>query len=232
MKARLAPWLCAGLLAAVLPLAAQPPSTPPGETTEARIGRLVRDLDSPRFKVRDRAMKELQQLGKEAVPLLKKALAARPSVELRRRAQILLEPFTPVKSRLLTLWDRCYIMGRMQIQVLNGTKALARAIDGNAGQKPSRANRQEALRLAGEQLEVIREADRAIRVIQAEGSAVAFQEVFAQVRDDMKNVEKRLRATEVGKVNLALQQDIIDTLDEMVKALTKHRWGALAPSEK
>jgi hypothetical protein len=226
MKAQLTLWLCAGLLAAVLPLAAQQPPTPPKETTEARIERLLRELDAPRFAVRDRATKELRELGEKAVAPLKKALAAPRSLEFERRIHRLLERFTPVAARPLNFLDlqgRCYIMRRMQIQVYNGTRGLARRIEANAGKKPSRANQKEALALADEQLKVVHEADQAIRMLKAEGSAVAFHEVFFQVRDDMKNVEKRLWVTDVGKINQAIQLDIIETLDEMVKALGPRR---------
>lgn len=67
MKAKLSPWLCGALLVAVLPLAGQQPPIVAKETTEARIERLLRELDAPRFKVRDRAMGELRELGDKAV---------------------------------------------------------------------------------------------------------------------------------------------------------------------
>jgi hypothetical protein len=228
MKAQLSLWFGPGLLVAVLPLAAQQPPTPIRETAEGRIERLLRELDAPRFQVRDRAMRELRELGDKAVAPLKKALAARRSAEFERRAQILLERFTPVVAKPLGLQDRCHKMWTLQLRVYHGTKALARAIEANAGKKPSRAHRKEAPALGDEQLKAIHEADLAIRMLEAEGSVVAFYEVFTQVRIDMKNVEKRLWVTEVGKVNLDLQQDILDTLWEMIRSLEKRRGAALA----
>jgi hypothetical protein len=92
MKGRLSPWFCAGLLAAALPLAAQQPAPATKETAEARIERLIRELDSPRFPVRERATRELGELREKAFAALKKALAARPSYECQRRILKLLEP--------------------------------------------------------------------------------------------------------------------------------------------
>jgi hypothetical protein len=91
MKPRLFPWLCAGLLAALLPLAAQQPPLSPKETTAARIQRLLRELDAPRFAVRERAMKELRGLEEQALTPLKKALTAAPSCEVQRRVETLLK---------------------------------------------------------------------------------------------------------------------------------------------
>jgi hypothetical protein len=169
-------------------------------------------------------MKELRDLGKKAVTPLKKALAASRSAEFARRAQILLEPFLPVKTRPRTIWDRCFIMQEMQVGVYNRTRALAKAIAANPGKKPNRANKKEALALADEEQKIIREADQAIQFLKAKGTAIAFEAAVAQLRDDMKTVQKRLWATDVGKYNQAYQLDVIETLSEMMKALQpRHR---------
>ncbi|MCC6421674.1 MAG: hypothetical protein IT429_25935 [Gemmataceae bacterium] len=125
-------------------------------------------------------------------------------------------------ERLLTeLKARCEKMLAMQIQVYNGTKAVARSIEGNADKKATRANIQDSLGLSDEEKKIVLEASKAIEMLEAEGSAVAFHEVFTQVREDMKQVQRRLGTTDVGKVTQAVEQDIIDTLQEMIKALEK-----------
>jgi hypothetical protein len=121
----------------------------------------------------------------------------------------------------LDLTARCKQMRAMQIRVYNGTRAVAQAVEANADKKPSPENIQDALALADAQQQVINEANQAIQMLEAEGSAVAFHEVFAQLRDDMKTVQRRLEVADVGKVNQLLQQDIIDILREMIWALKK-----------
>jgi hypothetical protein len=55
-----------------------------------RIDRLIADLDSDDFAVRERATEELANLGGLAKPALEKALANRTSLEVRQRAEKLL----------------------------------------------------------------------------------------------------------------------------------------------
>jgi WD40 repeat protein len=56
-----------------------------------RLARLMRDLEHARFAVRHRATKELEQLGDVAELALRRALAGRPSVEVRQRVERLLQ---------------------------------------------------------------------------------------------------------------------------------------------
>lgn len=52
---------------------------------EKRLGRLIADLDNNEFAVRERASQELLGFDETAVPMLKKALAGKPSEEAHRR---------------------------------------------------------------------------------------------------------------------------------------------------
>jgi RNA polymerase sigma factor (sigma-70 family) len=56
-----------------------------------RLDKLLRDLDDDTFAVREAASQELEKLGEQAVPALRKALASQPSVEVRRRVELLLD---------------------------------------------------------------------------------------------------------------------------------------------
>jgi WD40 repeat protein len=55
-----------------------------------RIERLLADLDDGRFQVREKASKELKALAEFAAPALRKTLAGKPSLEVRRRLETLL----------------------------------------------------------------------------------------------------------------------------------------------
>jgi hypothetical protein len=56
-----------------------------------RVAKLLADLDSNAFAVRDNASKELQKMGETALSSVHKALAGQPSLEVRRRLEQLLE---------------------------------------------------------------------------------------------------------------------------------------------
>jgi hypothetical protein len=109
----------------------------------------------------------------------------------------------------------------MQIEVYEGTVRVDKTIGANPDKKPSRAEEQRALQLADREEAIVLEANKAIQILEAEGSAVAFPEVFIQVRDDMKIVARRLGRADVGSVTQITEQDIIATLKDMIEALKK-----------
>ena len=65
--------------------------TPPDPDTQKRIVRLIAELDSDRFAVRERATEGLARLGEMAGPALRQALGSGVSPEARRRGEDLLK---------------------------------------------------------------------------------------------------------------------------------------------
>jgi hypothetical protein len=99
----------------------------------ARIPRLIADLDSDSFDTREKATAELENFGELAAPALKKALLGKPSAELQRRAEELLEglaarPLLPERRRQLRGVEVLEGLGTPQAR-----KALAKLADGPAG---------------------------------------------------------------------------------------------------
>ncbi|HWG43211.1 MAG TPA: hypothetical protein VN688_10530, partial [Gemmataceae bacterium] len=62
------------------------------------LARLLTDLDSDRFEVREKAMKQIEAIGELAKPALRKTLAGNPSLEVRRRVEQLLVSMEPANS--------------------------------------------------------------------------------------------------------------------------------------
>jgi dipeptidyl aminopeptidase/acylaminoacyl peptidase len=76
-------------------------------TDPAQIARLLADLDNDEFRVRKQATKELEKLGDEVEPALRRALKDKPSIEVRRRIEQILETIAPPGvSPLLLRWLR------------------------------------------------------------------------------------------------------------------------------
>ncbi|MGH7222681.1 MAG: WD40 repeat domain-containing protein, partial [Gemmataceae bacterium] len=64
----------------------------PAPRTDAKIvARLIADLDSNDFTIRQKATEELSKLGGAAAPALQQALEGKPALETRRRIQQLLD---------------------------------------------------------------------------------------------------------------------------------------------
>ncbi|MBY0528486.1 MAG: hypothetical protein K2R98_34160 [Gemmataceae bacterium] len=126
-----------------------------------------------------------------------------------------------MKQILQSLQARCELMLQMQIEVKDGTVILEKTIKANEEGKAKPEDHRKSLALATREGSIIGEADRAIQMIKEEGSAVAFLEVFQQVRQDMAIVELRLGKTDAGQLTQTIEQDIIDTLKEMIEVLKK-----------
>src|SRR5579862_9749011 len=113
-------------------------------------------------------------------------------------------------------------MLKTQIAVQKGIKDLHITIDGTTEKTPQFRDYQAALNLASSVKQSIKEANRITEMLEKDG-AIAFPEVFVQLRDDMKKVQSRLERCDVGPATQALQEDIVETLREMIGALTKGR---------
>jgi len=128
-----------------------------------------------------------------------------------------------MKRLLAQLQTRCEKMLNMQISVKTSTEELDKAIKALPSQKPTRVEDQKALELSDAEDAIVREATAAIQLIEQEGSAIAFAEVFGQVRQDMILVAQKLKRTDAGAITQGIETDIIDSLKEMIAALKKAR---------
>jgi RNA polymerase sigma factor (sigma-70 family) len=73
--------------------------TPVARPDEKRLAKLLADLDSQQFEVRDAAQAELAKVGETALPACRAALQAATSLELRRRLEGLMDQFAAETSK-------------------------------------------------------------------------------------------------------------------------------------
>ena len=157
------------------------------------------------------------------------AASAEPSVqEIDKKLEAILRQLRDeeIERVLAALQARCEHMLRLQKEVYEGTQQVDQTIGGNAGKKATHAEETRSLQLSDRERDIVGEADKVIQLLEAEGSAVAFPEVFTQLRDDMKTVGRRLAKADVGTVTQVIEQDVIADLKEMVAALKKAREGS------
>ncbi len=201
-----------------------PPPPPPGgnkqnddvKQSAKRVNEAGYDQKSAEEKI---AKDQKDQAAKAQADAIQKLQDAQKQLEKLLR-QIREDELERV---LAALQARCEKMLMLQKQVLAGTVDTDIAVKRNLDKKPSRDNQIDSLKLADKEKEIVQEANKCIDILEAEGTAVAFPEVFQQLRQDMMHVQKRLELTDVAKITQGIEQDIIDTLQEMIKALKEER---------
>lgn len=150
----------------------------------------------------------------QAIDELNKAIQ-----ELEKRLKQLREQ--EAVKLLAGLEAQCARMLEMQRRVYAATQEVDAAVR-KSGQK-STADIQKAQQQSDEERKIVTEADTALKLIQSEGSAVAFGRVLEEVREDMIAVERRLGSATVDADTQQIEANIIAMLDEMTKALAKQK---------
>jgi dipeptidyl aminopeptidase/acylaminoacyl peptidase len=98
---------------------------PAAAADETHLARLVADLDSEQFAVREKAAKGLEKLGELAVGALRQELAGQPSAEVRRRLEALLDKAARIRWNLSG--DRLRVLRAIEVLEQTAT-ADARAL--------------------------------------------------------------------------------------------------------
>jgi hypothetical protein len=141
--------------------------------------------------------------------------------EIERRLKQLREE--ELERLLANLEARCRRMLALQIEVYDGTKRVHTTIQANEGQKPSRNEDLKAGELSGREGQIVSEANKALQLLEEDGTAVAVPQVLEQCRDDMKAVQARLFKTDVGPFTQQVEEEIITALKEVIEALKKQQ---------
>jgi hypothetical protein len=78
----------------------------PVTSVSPKVVELIADLDRPQHATRHRAMLELEKLGEAAQPGLQQALTRKPTLELKRRVELLLQRLeTPPPGSQAPAWE-------------------------------------------------------------------------------------------------------------------------------
>lgn len=96
-----------------------------------RLAKLIAGLDSDRYDARQEAQKALAELGDTAVPALRAALRAKPSVEAARRIQEILDGIGGWSADQLQAWRAVEVLER--IDTAEARQVLQEVADSQAG---------------------------------------------------------------------------------------------------
>jgi len=204
----------------------QPPMPGEGESGESgEKGEEPPPNDSPaqkRLQQAQQRMKEAQEKLEqakredaaekqaEAIKELEQAKADLEEILRQLREEEMSRTLAMLEARFRKMLDQ-------QVEVYEGTQRL----DKVPQVERDRDDEIESGRLSRKESLIAVEADKALAVLREEGSAVAFPEAVAEMRDDMEQVVARLSQAKVGEVTQGIEKDIIAALEEMIASLKK-----------
>ena len=76
-------------------------------------------------------------------------------------------------------------------------------------------------KLSSEQSSIATEASRALLLLREDGSSIAFPQTVQEMKLDMEQVASRLSTSKVGEMTIEIENDIIETLGNLIEALAQ-----------
>jgi hypothetical protein len=190
---------------------------PPQQETAENLTRQRLQAARQRMKEAETKLKESQRQAateKQEEAILQLQLAKAKLEEILRQLRE-----EEIGRTLAMLEARFRQMLRMQEEVYEGTLRL----DKTPASERTHSFEIEAGRLGGKESEIVAEVDKALLVLRDDGSAAAFAEASAQIREDMVQVVERLARAKLDAVTQATEEDIMTALKEMIEAIKKAR---------
>lgn len=151
---------------------------------------------------------------KEAIDRLEKAKEELEEAlrQLREELQLML---------LDTLERRFEQMYREQDRIFRETVALQVRL--KASKEPMKSDTEKSHELGKGELALAGEAQKVLEIVQEEGSTVVIPDVLAGVKADFEAVGGRLAKIDAGEYTQRIQQDILETLKQLLKVIEEER---------
>lgn len=165
-----------------------------------------------------RAKEKLEQLKQqdaskeqdEAIKELEKTIAELEEILRQLREEERQELLANLESRLRKVLE-------MQIGIQEGTVL----IDKVPAEERSRADEQKSITLSRRESAIVTDLDQVFSLLVEDGTAIAFPETVEQLSSDAQMVVDLLAKFQTGSYTQSVEQDIIDTLEEMIAAIQK-----------
>jgi hypothetical protein len=189
---------------------APPPAPDDQSTAKKRVREAEQKMREAQQRLEEAKRSESLEKQTEALQKLQEAIAELEEVLRQLRDEEM--------ERVLALLEgRFRQMLEEEIKVYEATQRLDQTPEDQRG----RALDIRAGKLAFDQRKIAGQADRCLTLLLEEGSSIAFPEVVQQIRDDMESVSDRLAETKIGTITQDMEQEIIDSLEEMIAAFQK-----------
>ncbi|MFI4875782.1 MAG: hypothetical protein ACIALR_10610, partial [Blastopirellula sp. JB062] len=185
-----------------------PQQQQPDFPARQRIEEAQKRMEAAKKKLDDAKRDEAIEEQKEAERELAKAIAELEEVLRQLREE-------EIERVLARLEARFAKMLEMQLKVYDDSERLSQIPEPQRGA----AEDIQAGKLAFAEKQIVLEADKALTLLQEEGSSIAFPEAVQQLRDDMQQIANRLSQSKIDPLTLTLEQDVIDSLEELLAAL-------------
>ena len=185
----------------------------PNDDAQKNLDEAVPEQKEAEQKLKDKKNDEAGKNEDEAIKKIADAIK-----ELEKRLKQLREK--EMRQKLEDLERRIAKMLQMQSEVYEATKRIDNTIKRN-GNEIATADRQKSTVEAEKEALIAQEAEKALRLLEGEGTAIVFAGVLGEAKKDMEAVKKELDRTNVGPDTQLVEEQIIAQLKRMLEALKK-----------
>jgi len=187
-----------------------PESKDPTERARQRIEQAQQKMKEAQRELEEAKRDAAVEKQLEAENKLREAIEELEEILRQLREEEIERSLASLETRLRRMLD-------MQNKVLEETTRLNEI----AGDEVSRQVEIRASSLSREERKILAEGERAHLLLREEGSSAAFPEAIVQVNTDVAKVADRLEAADVGRLTIVIQEEIVNSLEEMVQALVQ-----------
>jgi hypothetical protein len=171
-------------------------------------------MQSASRNLRQKSARGANSDQKEAIDRLEKAKEELEEAlrQLREELQLML---------LDTLERRFQKMLQDQDRIFRETVGLNLRL--KASKEPAKADAGKSRELAEGELALGGEADKVLEIVREEGSTVVIPDVLADLKADFDTTGARLRKLDAGEYTQRIQQDILETLRQLLRVIEEER---------
>ena len=170
----------------------------------------------------EEAQKKLEQAQKEGA-VEKQEEALRELEKAKSELEEILRQLREEeeKRKLAQLEVRFKKMLELQKSIYESTLRLDERLKKNDGKDADGTLSVESVRLSGRENDVYMEGNKALLLLQEDGTAVAMTEALASAVEDIEGVIELFNKANVGVSNQTRQENIIATLEELLEAIKR-----------